>query len=87
MMMLFGLFGHRPGQIKNKIVGFLLNLLLFINYLIICVVVVCFLRDMIQFKRYSLLSYEGFSVLVGINYTFLLHICTRNTTCSASWRT
>ena len=74
MMMLFGLFGHRPGQINNKIISFLLNLLCFINYLIICVVVVCFLRDIVQFNRYSLLYYEGFSVLVGINYTFLLHI-------------
>ena len=74
LMMMFGLFGHRPGQIRNKLISFLLNLLCCINYLIICTVVVCFLRDIIQFNRYSLVSYEVFGVLVAINYTLLLYI-------------
>ena len=77
MMMMFGLFGHRPGQINNKIFSFSLNLLCFINYLIILVVVVWYLRVILinyQHVDFVLIFFAGFCTLLAGYSTFLLYI-------------
>ena len=77
-MMLFGLFGHRSGQIKNKCLSFLMNFICFINYLILCVVTINYLRLMLISYDYALIFYAGVCILFVIYYTFLLYICYKN---------
>ena len=77
MMMMFGLFGHRPGQIKIKIISFLLNFLCFINYLIILVVVVWYLRAILinyQHLDFVMIVFAGFCTLLVGYSTLLLYI-------------
>ena len=81
MMMLFGLFGHRPGQIRNKFISFSLNLLCFINYLIILVVVVWYLRAILinyQHVDFVMIFFAGFCTLVVGYSIFLLFIFYKN---------
>ena len=72
-MLLFGMLGFRPGQLFNKIIGFMLNFMFLINYvLVVTTGTVYLIRD----KNSDMTSkfYIGFVILMMINFNILIYI-------------
>ena len=77
--MLFGLLGFRPGQLSNKILGFIVNSMFLMNYILVVTIgTVYLIRD----KNPDMTSkfYVGFVILMMINFTILIYIYYKNIT-------
>ena len=72
-MLLFGMLGFRPGQLFNKNIGFLINFMFLMNYvLVVTTGTVYLIRD----KNPDMTSkfYIGFVILMMINFNILIYI-------------
>ena len=74
IMLPFGLLGFRPGQLFNKIIGYLINAMFFFNSILIFVITVGRLYNISDYDSTFSIFYTGYVVAMTIKFTFLIHI-------------
>ena len=74
IMLPFGLLGFGPGQLFNKIIGCLINLIFFFNYCLILAVTVARFFNVNNYKSTIPKFYTSFAVFMSIKFTILIFI-------------
>ena len=72
-MLPLGLIGFRPGQIFNKTVGYLLNLMFLLNYGLVFIVGVGHLEIQKHYSSAYHIFYAGFVILIMIKFNLLAY--------------
>ena len=74
VMLPFGLLGFRPGQLFNKIVGFLINIMFLFNYGLILFFTIARLCNIDDYEKTHVKFFTGFAVFMTIKFTALVFI-------------
>ena len=73
IMLPLGLIGFRPGQLFNKTIGYLLNFMFLLNYVLILVVGVGHLEIQKDYSSAYHIFYTGFVILIIIKFNLLAY--------------
>ena len=74
IMLPFGLLGLRPGQLFNKILGCIINLMFFFNYGVILAVTIARIFNVKDYEETQEKFFTGFAVFITIKLTLLIYI-------------
>ena len=73
-MLPFGLLGFRPGQLFNKIIGYIINLMFLFNYGLILAVTIARFVTVKDYKDTLVKFHSGFAVVMTVKFTILSYI-------------
>ena len=73
MMMSYGVFGFRPGQLMNKIFGHFVNLFFLFNYILSITVGIGYLISNDGYKETSQIFLAIFCMIIIVKFTCLFH--------------
>ena len=73
IMLPFGLLGSRPGQLFNKIIGYIINLIFLFNFGLVFVIMVGYLYADKDYNQTYIKFYAGFVLFVTIKFTLLAY--------------
>ena len=74
LMLPFGLLGFRPGQLFNKIIGYIINLMFLFNYGLILAVTIARFVTVKDYKDTLVKFHSGFAVVMTVKFTILIYI-------------
>ena len=74
LMLPFGLLGFRPGQLFNKIIGYVMNTMFLFNYGLILMVTIARLSNVYDYERTHVKFITDFVVFMTIKFTILFYI-------------
>ena len=74
VMLPFGLLGFKPGQLFNKIIGFVINLMFLFNYGLILAITIARLCNVDDYEKTHVKLFAGFAIFMTIKFTALIFI-------------
>ena len=74
IMLPFGLLGLKPGQLFNKIIGYVISTMFLFNYGLILTITVARFYNVKDYKDTLAKFFTGFAVIMTIKFTILIYI-------------
>ena len=74
IMLPFGLLGFRPGQLFNKIIGYMINTMFLFNYGLILTITIARFYNVKDYKDTLAKFFTGFAIVMTIKFTILFYI-------------
>ena len=74
IMLPFGLLGFRPGQLFNKIIGYIINTMFLFNYGLILTITIARFYNVMDYENTLPKFFTGFAVVMTIKFTILIYI-------------
>ena len=74
LMLPFGLLGFKPGQLFNKIIGYMINTMFLFNYGLILTITIARFYSVKDYKDTLAKFFTGFAIVMTIKFTILFYI-------------